>query len=505
MMKFFAQGGFAQQPPVFAGLVFAVLVSIPAVASVVPDVPPGFKRMLNGTIVVVDPLMAVAPVGFRINENGELVRDNADPAGLTLREMEVVESRKSQPKVAAVSQPVAKKTAPVSVSTAAPSSTAGALVTPVPVPSLAPVTNNDASPEGAPESRQVAAAEDEIPPGFHRMPDGTLMANQRDSAVAPPGYHLMPDGTLMPNSGGGEDHAHHQHGGGMWMLDYRFERTQMNDMLDTTERVTPEEIVRPTSEGGEYGFMMSPTDMSMEMHMFMLMYHGENFMAMIMAHYMFMEMGMLASDGTESTMKTSGFGDTIVSASFPGPFKLSFNVGVSIPTGSIDERGSMTHSATVTEEDTKYPYSMQLGSGTYDLIQGISYEDSSESLHWGAGYEYKGRFQKNSNDYKLGDELRVNTWLRWKFLGNFSVTGKLLWLSIGQIEGADEELNPEMSPDMDAEASGGRRLDLGAALRYETDNMTSVTVDFAKPVYQNLWGPQMKTDWIIGLGVGIMF
>jgi hypothetical protein len=518
MMKFFAQVGLVCGVSFLVNPAVAATLSLSATASVVPDVPPGFKRMLNGTIVVVDPLLAVAPVGFRINESGELIRDASDPAATTLREMEMVEARKAAPQPAAKAQPAAvppvaakpqattKAKAPVPAPNVIPNPTIAAVAVPVVTPAPAPAAKSEEPIAKVAEPAQVAVAEDEVPPGFHRMADGTLMANQRDSAVAPPGYHLMPDGTLMPDTGDGgeQDHSAHMSGGGMWMLDYKFERTQMNDLLDTTTTVTPEEIVRPTSEGGEYGFMMSPTDMSMEMHMFMLMYHGDKFMAMVMAHYMFMEMGMLAGDGTESTMKTSGFGDTIVSASFPGPFRLSFNVGVSIPTGSIDEHGSMTHSATFTQENSKYPYSMQLGSGTYDLIQGISYEDSANSLAWGAGYEYKGRFQKNSNDYKLGDELRVNAWTRWKFMGHLSATGKLQWLSIGQIEGEDEELNAAMSPDMDAEASGGRRLDIGAALRYETDNMTSVTVEFAKPIYQNLWGPQLKTDWIFGVGVGIM-
>ncbi len=497
-MKFFAQMGSVSRfsVAVLAGCSFLLVLADATFAAT--DVPPGFKRQKNGSIIVVDPLVAVAPPGYKINARGVLVKDRVDPAAATVQSMqkETPRSKVSPAPPVAKSEAIAVPGSVVAASDAA----APAAVPPAESVSIKDILAAQAVEQ---ETRAAAAAEEEIPPGFHRMADGTLMANQRDTAVAPPGYHLMSDGTLMRNGGGDEASGSHSHGG-MWMLDYKFEYTQMNDMLDTTTKVTAEEVILPTSSGGKYGFMMAPTDMSMQMHMFMLMYHGDKFMGMVMAHYMSMEMGMLASDGTKSTMKTSGIGDTIVSAAFPGPFHLNFDVGVSIPTGSIDERGPMQHSATFTDPDSKYPYSMQLGSGTYDLIQGIRYEDASDAFGWGAGYQYKGRFQKNDNDYKLGDEIRVNTWLRWSFMANYSVTGKLQWLSIGQIEGEDKELNAAMSPDMDAEATGGRRLDLGVAVRYETDSMTSVTLEFAKPLYQNLWGPQMKTDWIFGLGVGIM-
>lgn len=464
-MKFFARNEFSQGCSTITQTGLATLLALQVCSALAADVPPGFTRLANGDIVVADPGKAFAPIGYRISENGFLVRDLDDPVAATLRDFESVESRSA---------------APTRNSPSAEITTAPIVKTPVDI---------------------ADASEEAPPPGFHRMPNGTLMANQRDTAVAPPGYHLMPDGTLM-RAGSVEtaDHSAHSSGSGMWMLNYKFEHMYMNGLLDTTKRVSSAEVLSPA-----YGFSMSPTDMNMDMHMLMLMFHRDQYMAMIMGHFMSNEMGMLASDGTKSTMSTSGWADTLVSVDFRGPYKLWFRVGVSLPTGSIDERGPMTHSAAFTEQDAKYPYSMQLGSGTTDLIQGIRYEDTSDFLAWGAGYEYKGRFQKNSNNYKLGDELRIDTWTRWTFKESFSATGKLRWTSIGQIEGVDKELNAAMSPDMDAAASGGRRLDLGVALKYETPGMTSVTLEFAAPIYQNLWGPQMKTEWIAGLGVGLMF
>jgi len=45
-----------------------------------------------------------------------------------------------------------------------------------------------------------------------------------------------------------------------------------------------------------------------------------------------------------------------------------------LPTGSIDVRGPMTHTGSFTEQNAKYPYGMQLGSGTRDYIAGLTGE-----------------------------------------------------------------------------------------------------------------------------------
>jgi hypothetical protein len=35
--------------------------------------------------------------------------------------------------------------------------------------------------------------------------------------------------------------------------------------------------------------------------------------------------------------------------------------------------------------------------------------------------------------------------------------------------------------------------------------MTSIAGELTLPVYQNLFGPQMKTEWIVGVKFGYMF
>ena len=356
------------------------------------------------------------------------------------------------------------------------------------------------------------AAEDEIPEGYHRMADGTLMANSPSSATAPEGFHLMPDGTLMPNSGGGggsldhSGHGAHQHGAGMFMLDYKFERMYMEGLLDTTNSISPRQIVAP---GSAYGFMMTPVDMAMNMHMLMAMYGvTDKLMFMVMAHSMSNSMTMLSSDGTKSTMSTDGMGDTIISGMYKGPYKLTYNLGLSIPTGSIDESGPMTHNASHTEQNVKYPYGMQLGSGTYDIKPGISYAVDVGQFGLGASYEYTARLGENKNDYKLGDVMKLDGYAKYNISPMFNTSVKLAYTTIGQIEGADADIdkNKNMSPAADAETYGGNHLDLGISLQYRpAGGVYGIGLDFVKPLYQDLWGPQMETKWMSGLTLSSMF
>ena len=465
------------------------------------SVPPGFHRMSNGDIMVEDPAIAIAPEGYQISSNGILekesstgtkadsVSDNTLSASSEIEEIPPGFHR--MPNGDIMANNPSKAVAPPGYRL-----TDGGILK----------RTDDNLPDMAPAAKVAAAATiddfgGKIPPGYHKMPDGTVMANNPTKAVAPEGYHLMPDGTLMAN-GTSMDHSQHSHGGGgMWMAEYKYEHMEMDCCLDTTNKVSPQQVIN------DYGYMMSPTDMTMDMHMFMVMYHTTRYMVMLMAHYMSNEMGMTQYDsGTntylDSTMTSSGIADTILTVQAPWRYNLGFTVGMSFPTGSIDESGPM---GAGNSGDFRYPYGMQLGSGTYDVILGADYEDSKDKLAWGAKYEYTLRTGTNSNDYTLGDKSILDGWARWNFTNTFNAEANLTFMEIGKITGADPALNPNMSPAADADNYGGRRIDLGVAVKYETPNMTSIGAEFSMPVYQNLYGPQMEVEWIAGFKFGFMF
>lgn len=473
-------------------------------------IPEGFKQLENGDIVVENPLIAVPPDGYEISKSGKLEK--------SLQVIAETEPEKPAEFAAeeAASTDVDKQEVTVKEEVEIPPGfhrmPNGDIMANNPSKAVAPpgyrLTEggilkrlDDNSPDLVATGLATVDDFEEIPPGYHRMPDGTLMANNPSKAVAPGGYHLMPNGTLMKD-GGSIDHSIHSHGhGGMWMAEYKNERMYMDGLLDTKNNISPTDIV---DIGGDYGYSMSPTDMTMDMHMVMLMYHTRNYMVMVMAHYMENSMGMLSFDGTESTMRSSGVADTIVTFDAPWKYDIGYTVGLSIPTGSIDEHGPMQHTA-LNNTDTKYPYGMQLGSGTWDLILGLDYEKSRGKLAWGVNWDYTLRTGTNDNDYTLGDKSVLDGWTRWNFNNTTTAMANLTLREVGTIDGADPELDPTMSPSADADNYGGRRIDLAVSAKYENAKMSSVEAQFVLPIEQNLFGPQMKTEWIFGLSVGYMF
>lgn len=474
---------------VTAAIATVFVSAVPQSVFAAEETPPGYHRMPDGRIMANNPATAIAPQGYHLMPDGTLMSNNPKPA-------------------ADADAPSGFYRMPD-----------GTLMADDPSSAVAP-PGYHMMPDGTLMSNGgggMAAPIEEVPDGFHRMPDGTLMANDPANAVAPPGYHMMPDGTLMSGGGSG-DHSHHNmhggghmHGKGMFMAQYKYQRMYMKDLMDSDNKLTAEIAV--DNRSGYPDYMMAPVDMTMDMHMLMLMYGvTDSVMLMAMGHYMSSTMGMLSDEGSNdatyvsSVMKSSGIADTVLSAFIKLSTQWNAKIGWSIPTGSINVRGPMTHSSTFTEQGVKYPYGMQLGSGTHDLIPGISYADASGKINWKVDFDYTLRIGKNDSDYKRGNKLELKSQLGWDASKYFSVHGKLDLRSEGQIDGSDKDMNAGMSPAADAQNYGGIRLDTGLGVKLNTaDKMWGIGADFVMPVYQNLWGPQMRTSWIGGVYIDFMF
>ena len=326
---------------------------------------------------------------------------------------------------------------------------------------------------------------------------------------------------------GAAAHIHHSHGKGDWMLEYRFMRMSMGDLLNGTDKVNTRDIsgvlpgIPPTPDPSKE-YRMAPTDMTMDMHMLMFMYgFTERFSLMAMGSYLDNEMDMVMHMNDMSgmpvmdmfgTMETNGLGDTLLGVMYKLDLRWTASFSVSLPTGDIDERVDMVMAGinpmgmpvSVTNSNLKAGYPMQLGSGTYDLIPGITYSDSSDKFGWGFQANYLFRLGKNDNHYALGDVGEVFGWTKYVLSPRLLVSGKANYRDWGRIDGQDPEIPPSMSPVNDPSATGGRRLDLSLALNGFFGDGHSLGIEVGVPVYQDLNGPQMETDWIVSLAYQFM-
>ena len=170
----------------------------------------------------------------------------------------------------------------------------------------------------------------------------------------------------------------HMHAEGEWMLSYRYMTMDMEGLLRGSSNVSTNSML--TKNGGDYA--MLPTKMTMDMHMLGAMHAiSDKWTLMGMLNYldndMDMDMGAMKMV-MKSSAKSSGFGDIKFSglydlASWDNGRRVHLNVGISAPTGSIDEKSA----------DDILGYGMQLGSGTWDFLPAITLLGQTDNYSWG--------------------------------------------------------------------------------------------------------------------------
>lgn len=322
------------------------------------------------------------------------------------------------------------------------------------------------------------------------------------------GHDMGPGAILKFNPAFGET-VYHLHPAGMWMANFRFARTDMNGLRDGTTDV-PVERVSPVGSS-PYGYMMTPTKMTMDMYMLMAMYGvTDRLTLMAMGNYQSNTMDMLMNMGmgnvSQPPMRTDGFGDTDLAASYGIAKNLVGTLAIGIPTGGIG------HTTTMMGMEFRAPYDMQTGSGTFDLKPSLTYNALSEggTWNWGVQGTWIWRMGDNRNDYRLGDVLKGTAWLQ-RAVGPAALWLRLSYADTGRIHGSDPEidkiLDPVMgapTPDADPANYGGQRFDgfLGVSIG---EGPVSLGIEAGIPFYQSLNGLQLKTEWYLTAAVQAMF
>ena len=146
---------------------------------------------------------------------------------------------------------------------------------------------------------------------------------------------------------------------------------------------------------------------------------------------------------------------------------------------------------------------MQLGSGSYEALPGISYTGYKNYYSYGAQANAIFRLNSNNVGYKLGDSYNLTAWAARKLNDAFSLSYRVNYTITESIKGTDKDLNLAMSPSHDS-LSGGRRLDLLLGTNFIVPNGyfkgNRLALEGGMPVYQNLNGTQLETDYKITLG-----
>lgn len=312
-----------------------------------------------------------------------------------------------------------------------------------------------------------------------------------------PNIHAGHSASQAPAGVMGE-HSHHA---GEFMFSYRYMSMEMDDTYNGDSKVSERAQLIPN--GGAY--LVIPTEMTMEMHMFGMMYApNDDVTLMVMVPYLSLEMDHLTAMGGVFTTKSSGFGDVKVTGMFQVKQEehqsVLFNLGVSIPTGSIDERDQTPMGR------AQLPYPMQLGSGTFDLLPSLVVVNQHGNSSCGMQLGGVVRLADNSHGYRLGDRVNATAWYARNLSDSFSASVRLNYEWWDDVKGADSRLAgpPFIVPTADPERRNGSRLDALVGFNiYFHDGILEghrLAIEAGVPIYQHLDGPQLGNDWIVIIG-----
>ena len=279
----------------------------------------------------------------------------------------------------------------------------------------------------------------------------------------------------------------HIHPKGEWMVTYQYMGMAMDGNRIGTEEVTVDEVLAD--------YMVSPTIMSMNMHMAEVMYGlTDSLTLMAMMSYVQLEMDHVMRTGMRFTTQSEGLSDIELIAHWAfyqsRRHRFIYFGGLSLPTGSIEERGNTPMGNVV------LPYPMQLGSGTYDVNQGVGYVGSTTDWSWGVDAHTTRRTGTNSREYTLGDVFETSAWLARRLTPWAAANVELLSHRWGNIEGADPSLRPGMVPTADPALRGGSKLDFvfGVSFMVPSGALKNnrLFIDGNLPVQRDLNGPQLQ-------------
>ena len=312
----------------------------------------------------------------------------------------------------------------------------------------------------------------------------------------------------------------HRHEAGEWMISYRFMDMDMGGNRDGTNGLSPQTIAT-TVPNRFFGAPMQPPTlrvvpltMTMSMHMFGAMYApSDRVTLMAMGSYVKKTMDHLTFQGPMGSnelgrfrTKSDGFGDTRLSALvslFERPsHSLYLNAGISLPTGKIGASDEILTPMN-TRPTVRLPYAMQIGSGSYDLMPGITYAGHQGNSAWGAQYLTTVRLGDNKADYSLGDVHELNVWAGYGWTPWLATTLRLKASSQGAIDGRDALIiGPVQTADPDN--YGGDRLEgfFGVNLIGIDGALAGhrLAIEAGLPLVEDLNGPQMGRNLQLVIG-----
>jgi len=276
--------------------------------------------------------------------------------------------------------------------------------------------------------------------------------------------------------------------------------------------------LKPGMMGAGKPLRMVPDSMTGQMQMLGVMYGVTDAVnVMVMGGYTEKDMTMTTyqsaamARGTQ-TYTTEGVSDTSVTGLFrlydDGINHIHLNFGVSLPTGDITKEMAMLPPMGNCCMTMRAAYGMQLGTGTVDLLPGLTYTGNMHLWSWGAAY--RGRFALDNNDegYHWGDSHMLTGWLGYTVYPGITATARVAGTVQDKIQGQDTQIFGMMQG-ANPGWYGGEVVNMFGGVEIAGHEFglghTRFAIEAGAPVYQNLNGPQMGQDWQLNAVAAVRF
>lgn len=308
----------------------------------------------------------------------------------------------------------------------------------------------------------------------------------------------------------------HIHKAGEFMVSYRRMEMLMEGNRQGTDKIGLDELIETSANPV---LRVAPVKMRTSMDMLGVMYgFSDELNGFAMLNYLRKDMDHQTYNpqGTEVVgrfnVTNTGLGDTKVGVLYQpqsdNPITTVYKLGLSIPTGSIEERAQVL-TPMGGRPTLRSPYAMQLGSGTYDLLPAITLKYVKGACVLAAQYSGTIRTGTNDEDYRLGNRHEITSWGAITLNDNVSLNSRIALQQVDAIKGRDSQI---AAPIQTANPDNYERFDalVGAGFEYRFtatayENGFKLVGEYLLPVYQDVEGVQMNREGMLTLGLKTSF
>ncbi len=174
-------------------------------------------------------------------------------------------------------------------------------------------------------------------------------------------------------------------------------------------------------------------------------------------------------------------------------YRLSLTLGGTIPTGKL--KMSDTGASGASEI---LPYVMQGGSGTFDVLAGLTFLNQNEVASVGAQGDAVIRVMDNRRGYRLGNEYSFTAWGAYNLSDWVAVSMRGLYETWGDVSGSDPGTDGTSDPSANSFAQGGERFQIPFGISFFLREGPAaghrLLFEWYYIIHQDLNGPQLSAE-----------